>query len=272
MVRLTEVTTRWKLIRDIVVEHGQPGARRALDELIGVYWLPVFSLVRGRLDEEQALEVTQDFFTDILARNDIPKFATKNDIRSKFENNELDRSSEKDQEGRPRGWFRFWLRKAARNHVIRYRKRQKAVIHGGGMTHVPVDTAEAEIERRHGQSGETVSRDEHKRIDQPLGLPPPELVLSSDDYEDPVGKGNTDPKLGTVKPADERYAGRYLAGFAPVGNTGFVVIVQTRADEAMSEVKTIAIRFTKWTGIASAPGVALALVAAGLGRRRRIRQ
>lgn len=117
-----------------------------------------------------------------------------------------------------------------------------------------------------------VSRDERKRIDQPLGLPPPNLVLSSDDYEDPVGKGNTDPKLGTVKPADERYAGRYLAGFAPVGNTGFVVIVQTRADEAMSEVKTFAIRFTKWTGIASAPGVALAIVAAGLGRRRRIRR
>lgn len=157
MVRLTEVTTRWKLIRDIAVEHGQPGARRALDKLIGLYWLPVFSFVRGRLDEEQALEVTQDFFTDILARNDIPKFATKNDIRSKFENNELDRSSAKDQEGRPRGWFRFWLRKAARNHVIRYRKQQEAVIHGGGTTHVSVDTAEAEINRCHGQNGETIA-------------------------------------------------------------------------------------------------------------------
>jgi len=48
------------------------------------------------------------------------------------------------------------------------------------------------------------------------------LVLPPDDsYVDPVGSVHKD------------YQGRWIAGFAPVGNTGFVVIVQQRYEEAL---------------------------------------
>jgi hypothetical protein len=70
-------------------------------------------------------------------------------------------------------------------------------------------------------------------------------------------------------PADTRFAGRWLAGFAAVGHTGFVVIVQTRADEALDPEKKLGGQLAKWTGIASAPSVLLMLFATWYKRRRR---
>ncbi len=49
------------------------------------------------------------------------------------------------------------------------------------------------------------------------------LSLDPDDnYEDPVGTQHAD------------YSGRWIAGFAPVGNTGFVMVVQQRYEEALA--------------------------------------
>lgn len=126
------------------------------------------------------------------------------------------------------------------------------------------------IDNRQVRQLDEVSRDDTKRIEHPLGLPPPDLVMSSDDYEDPVGKGNADPKLGTVKLPNAGYTGRFLAGFAPVGNTGFVVIVQTRAGEAIDGEIMLGTRLIKWTGVAAVVSMLLAFVSAMFGRPRRI--
>lgn len=58
---------------------------------------------------------------------------------------------------------------------------------------------------------------------QQLELSPPKPAIFHDDnYADPVA---------SVAP---EYAGRWIAGFAPVGNTGFIVAVQERFDDAVS--------------------------------------
>jgi hypothetical protein len=113
------------------------------------------------------------------------------------------------------------------------------------------------------------SRAPAKRIEQPLGLPPPNLVTSSDDYEDPLGKGNSDEKKGTVKPPNKDYQGRFLAGFAPVGNTGFVVIVQTRETDAVNFERYLFRELITWTGIAAVPVTVVLLFTALRDRRRR---
>ncbi len=59
------------------------------------------------------------------------------------------------------------------------------------------------------------------RFERPLHLPRLDRMESSDADEDSVAQRYP------------HYAGRWLAAFAPVGNTGFVVIFQTREDEAL---------------------------------------
>jgi hypothetical protein len=44
----------------------------------------------------------------------------------------------------------------------------------------------------------------------------------ADDYQDPVSTSYAD------------YGGRWIVGFAPVGNTGFLLVVQERFEEALS--------------------------------------
>jgi eukaryotic-like serine/threonine-protein kinase len=104
------------------------------------------------------------------------------------------------------------------------------------------------------------SRSPLLRIERPLGLPPPNLVMSSDDYEDPVAKKYP------------RYAGRWIAGFAPVGNTGFVVIVQTREEEALESEMQLGRELSKWAMISGSPGVLLVLLAAWYEKRRKARR
>jgi hypothetical protein len=68
-------------------------------------------------------------------------------------------------------------------------------------------------------------------------------------YEDPVAA------------RDARFAGRWLAGFAPVGNTEFVVVVQQRYDEVVEPDQKVLLDLLAWAG-----GVLLlgALCVAGL--------
>ena len=83
--------------------------------------------------------------------------------------------------------------------------------------------------------------------DPPLGKPeieppdpqvfPPEKAMDND-YCDPLGK------------QCEQFKGRMLAGFAPVGNTEFAVIVQQRYDQAIEPGHTLARNLVLWGGIA----------------------
>jgi hypothetical protein len=76
------------------------------------------------------------------------------------------------------------------------------------------------------------------------------LIMNSH-YEDPVGD------------SDARYRGRWLAGFAPVGSTEFVVGVQQRYDETIGPELTLAWNMTFWTGVA----LALVALLTGAGLR-----
>ena len=70
----------------------------------------------------------------------------------------------------------------------------------------------------------------------PQGFPPEKAM--DKDYYDPLGK------------QDKQYKGRMLAGFAPVGNTEFAVIVQQRYDQAIEPGHTQAWSLVLWGGIA----------------------
>ncbi|MEO8905771.1 MAG: serine/threonine protein kinase [Polyangiaceae bacterium] len=88
------------------------------------------------------------------------------------------------------------------------------------------------------------------------GLPRRDLA-SNEDYRDPAA---------ARFPA---YAGSWLAGFAPVGNTGFVVVVQTRESDALKPIKHFGAELAKWIGIALSPGLVLVAFATLRARKRR---
>jgi len=67
------------------------------------------------------------------------------------------------------------------------------------------------------------------------------------------------------------YEGRWLAGFAPVGGTGFVVIVQTRYDAAVAPNARLSRRLASRTGIALLAWLALCAAGVWLYRRRLMR-
>ncbi len=64
------------------------------------------------------------------------------------------------------------------------------------------------------------------------------------------------------------YEGRWLAGFAPVGDTGFVVIVQTRYDAAVAPNARLSRRLASRTGIALLAWIALCTAGVWIYRRR----
>lgn len=106
------------------------------------------------------------------------------------------------------------------------------------------------------QALETASRG-MLRLERPLQLPDPSLVTSNDDYRDPAAERYS------------QYAGRWLVGLAPVGNTGFVVIVQTPYDVLRFEAQ-FGGQLAIWVCVSAIPGVLLMLFAAWHQRRRKL--
>lgn len=117
-------TTRWSLIL-AAGESRNPDAREALATLCGIYWYPVYALVRqlGE-DAEQARDLTQGFFVDLLERQ-VLKVATPE-----------------------RGRFRSFLRAAVRNYLSHERKRAGAGKRGGGKQLLSLDFDDAEARYR----------------------------------------------------------------------------------------------------------------------------
>jgi hypothetical protein len=64
------------------------------------------------------------------------------------------------------------------------------------------------------------------------------------------------------------YEGRWLAGFAPIGDTGFVVIVQTRYDAAVAPNARLSRRLAWGMSIALVAWIALCIAGGWLVRRR----
>jgi DNA-directed RNA polymerase specialized sigma24 family protein len=116
---MTFQTTRWSL----VLRAAQPGdaGRLALGELCAGYWQPVYVFYR-RLgaNSDDAADLTQGLFADLLARGDLATTAPE------------------------RGRFRAWLRTCARNWWTNERERASAQKRGGGIATVPLDRGDAE--------------------------------------------------------------------------------------------------------------------------------
>jgi eukaryotic-like serine/threonine-protein kinase len=79
--------------------------------------------------------------------------------------------------------------------------------------------------------------------------------LADDDYADPVGINHTE------------YAGRWLAGFAPVPDTELVVLVQQPYEQSVAPYPAFFRRFLEWFAVAGT-GAALIVVVIWLIRRR----
>jgi predicted Ser/Thr protein kinase len=97
-------------------------------------------------------------------------------------------------------------------------------------------------------------------VDDPqFQLSDSKLQISPDDnYLDPVSS------------VAKEYAGRWIAGFAPVGNTGFVVVVQQRFADAVSLESSTLWNLALWSALASL--VAVAILAMALWRWARSRR
>jgi hypothetical protein len=99
---------------------------------------------------------------------------------------------------------------------------------------------------------------QRRRSADELTPPGPDAAAEADDhYLDPVGAG-----------LDPVYAGRWLAGFAPVGNTEFVVVVQQRYAEAIGPDRALALDLILRGAVALTLAALLvgALVRYGIGR------
>lgn len=105
-------TTRWSL----VIQASTLDGRTALSELCRAYWAPVHAFIQGHgVSNEDAADVTQEFFEVLLARNDLAR---------------ADPS---------RGRFRSWLRTCARNHLYNWFERRSGLRVGGRAVHVSVE-------------------------------------------------------------------------------------------------------------------------------------
>ncbi len=110
------VTTRWT--RVLAAQGGTPEASMALGELCEAYWMPVFRFLRreGRAEDE-ARELTQEFFGRVLARDGFAHADPR------------------------RGRFRSFLLGAVRHFLGDLRDRERALKRGGGVAAESLDDA-----------------------------------------------------------------------------------------------------------------------------------
>jgi RNA polymerase sigma-70 factor (ECF subfamily) len=129
-------TTRWSLVI-AAAEPGATGSADALAALCESYWHPVYHYIRrsGR-DGDAARDLTQAFFTRMIAKNDVR------------------------QADRDRGKFRTFLLASVRHFLANEHDAATAQKRGGGAAHLPSDADEEE--RRYAR--EPVDRDTPDRL------------------------------------------------------------------------------------------------------------
>ena len=111
--------TRWSLVRRATVEGN--AAHGALDELLAIYWYPLYAWARrsGRLPED-ASDGVQGFLGKVCAQNLIAKADAD------------------------RGKLRSWLLRSFSNHLATEHERATRLKRGGDATHVYIDWTGAE--------------------------------------------------------------------------------------------------------------------------------
>ena len=113
-------TTRWSLV-DAARAGDSPEARRAMEELCGAYWYPVYAYVRrcGHPADE-AGDLTQGFFASWLARDPLGSVDPG------------------------KGRFRSYLLASCQHFLANSLVRQRALKRGGGRHPLSIDLRDAE--------------------------------------------------------------------------------------------------------------------------------
>ena len=149
--------TRWSLVARVAggggrEDEGSGAFRDALGELVGAYWRPVYRALRARhrRTREDAEDLTQAFFLELLEKHTLRKFVAD------------------PQAGRFRGLLRALLDGFVSGEERKARRRKR----GGDRVHVPLDPAQIEaIEERIAQDPQGDPFDQEWRatvIDQAL--------------------------------------------------------------------------------------------------------
>lgn len=116
---MTVATTRWSVVA--AAQESSPAGRRALAELCGAYWYPLYAFARRRgASEHDASEQTQAFFADLLERDLIARADPA------------------------RGRFRSFLFASFRNFLANWRRAERAEKRGGLATTFSIDAGAAE--------------------------------------------------------------------------------------------------------------------------------
>ena len=108
-------TTQW----DLVFNSGDTGSLqhdRALAELCGLYWYPLYTFARYKgFSEDDAQDLTQSFFLHLLEKKALKRVEPH------------------------KGRFRSFLLASFQNHISGYRQRIGAAKRGGGRQFIPLD-------------------------------------------------------------------------------------------------------------------------------------
>jgi RNA polymerase sigma-70 factor (ECF subfamily) len=113
-------STQWSLVAR-AADPAAPQARQALASLCQTYWYPVYAYLRRRTgDADAALDLTQGFFADLLARNALAAADAG------------------------RGKFRTFLLACCTNYLANQRDAGRARKHGGGQQPLSLDFASAD--------------------------------------------------------------------------------------------------------------------------------
>jgi RNA polymerase sigma factor (sigma-70 family) len=108
------VTTQWT--RVLEARGDSPEAKAALGDLCAAYYAPVFAFIRHNTpDEEAARDLTQDFFTRLLARQSLDGVDPR------------------------RGRFRSYLLGAVKHFLADTRERAHRLKRGGGLPLEPIE-------------------------------------------------------------------------------------------------------------------------------------
>jgi hypothetical protein len=76
-------TTHWSVVLEAQGE--SPAAQEALEKLCRTYWRPIYSFVRRQgVTSEEAEDITQGFFVQLLARRSLNAVRKENALRQAF--------------------------------------------------------------------------------------------------------------------------------------------------------------------------------------------
>jgi len=113
-------TTHWSVVLQAGLSPSAQSAA-ALDELCRAYWLPLYFFVRRRgHDEHEAKDLTQEFFSRLIAKNYLGAVE------------------------RERGRFRYFLQTALKNFLANEWNRSQRQKRGGGVQSFSLDAQAAE--------------------------------------------------------------------------------------------------------------------------------